>query len=68
MKAWTVTFTGHYPVGACAVVVATCVEEAWAFFHIDLKERGLEQSVPISNFVEVDLTKTHSTVILDGEY
>lgn len=67
MKVWTVKFTGHYPVGACAVVVAPTLAQAIEILTADLAYRGLKQD-HILDFVPLDLTVTQSTVILDGEY
>jgi len=71
LQAWTVTFAGHYPVGACAVVVAETFGEAVTALHEELEERdlmGKNANLPINAFEPLDMTVAKVTVILDGNY
>jgi hypothetical protein len=63
-------FTGHYPVGTAAVVVAKNLTEAKMLMNEQLSDNGLpalddQEGVKI---LKVDLDVYHAEILLDGEY
>jgi hypothetical protein len=63
-------FTGHYPVGTAAVVVAKSKSEAIMLMDEQLAESGLpaldeQEDVKI---LKVDLDVYHAEILLDGDY
>ncbi len=68
MRAWTVKFNGHHPVGACAVVVAPDLIYAAELMSKKLVDMGLGQPLPLSNFEEIFFATTSVKILLDGNY
>ncbi len=72
MKTFTFTgFTGHYPVGTAAVVVAEGLSAAWGLLSRELEKSGL----PAMNLdddaiqvVEMDSNTQKVEILLDGNY
>ena len=62
------TFSGHYPVGSAAVVVAENKQSAAAMLSEILTRNGLSQEVTPSSMMEVDLNKPNTYLLADGEY
>lgn len=60
-------FFGHYPVGTAAVIVAENLDDAVKILSADLVARGLSPA-QADQFVEIDLTKSASYVLCDGDY
>lgn len=69
MKVWVNTeFTGHYPVGTAAVVVAATAEDAARFLNSALAERGLDSSAEAGQFVQLKTSKEAVVILNDGNY
>lgn len=70
MKVFTCTnFTGVWPVGVAAVIVAKDRKEARKLFMEELDNRGLIQANPAGlTFEELPLSKSGVTVLNDGDY
>jgi hypothetical protein len=62
-------FTGHYPVGCAAVVVAETTLQAKYLLEAEIIKAGLvPQAINESDFNEIDPSKPSATVLLDGNY
>lgn len=62
---------GHYPVGACSVVVATTQTQAIDLLLQELKMDGLNLSGADLDALDIevlDTTKSHARLVLNGEY
>lgn len=70
MKVWTNNkFTGHYPIGAAAVVVAESAEDAAFYLALEFKKCGLKtEFAKAGDFEELPLKMGHVTVLCDGNY
>lgn len=69
MKVWTHNkFTGHYPVGAAAVVCGTTREDAAAQLEEALAQIGLKQRIEPQDLVEFEVFGSHVRVLNDGNY
>lgn len=69
MKVWTNTeFTGHYPVGTAAVVVADTREQAAGLLNAALEEANLVPTATAEQFTRVVTSRPHAVVLLDGNY
>ena len=69
MKTFTCnSFTGHYPVGSAAVIVAETRLKAVNSLNKELKSIGLKGDVTEDQLEEVDTTKRHITILSDGNY
>jgi len=62
------TFSGYYPVGSAAVVVAENRQSAAALLSEILKRVDLSQEVAPESMMEVDLNKTNAYLLAVGEY
>lgn len=58
-------FSGYWPVGAAAVVIAESVEQATELLSRELTDRALKFDGTLQ---EINTTKPHAFVLLDGEY
>lgn len=68
MKLWTNNkFTGHYPVGTAAVVVADTAQEAADFLNLFLAEAGIEQC-EAEQFEEMPFADGQVRILNDGNY
>ena len=67
MKTFSCTFTGHWPVGACAVVVAIDEQQAELDMRDALEREGLDRYQDLT-FVEIDTTDAHVRILLNGDY
>lgn len=70
---YTTSFSGHYPVGAAAVVVAPTEEVAYDMFVALLKEDGLwtqdnQLHFTLGSITEVDVTVPSSHMLVNGNY
>ena len=68
MNTYTVSFTGHYPVGACAVVVAKDRGHAKRLLNQLLQQKGLK---PVEDSKDVKPLRTdvaNATILNDGNY
>jgi hypothetical protein len=61
------TFTGHYPVGTSALVIAPTVEEATNMLNQKLANIGLPQKVESKDMIYVS-HKSQVIILNDGEY
>ena len=65
-------FTGHYPVGTAAIIVAKTIKEAAQQLMIELANRGLEQSIDVEQLTEVKPNQPGATpfalILCDGDY
>ena len=70
MKIWTNNeFTGHYPVGTAAVVVAKNADDAAFYLASELKKRGLKtKDAKAADFKELPLKMGHVSILCDGNY
>jgi hypothetical protein len=70
MKIFTNTeFSGHWPVGTSALIVAEDVESAKKLLFKELEKIGLAgQKLDDSGFVEVDPSSPIAIVLQDGDY
>jgi hypothetical protein len=69
MKVFTNTeFSGHWPVGTAAVVVAADADAAAFLLEKQLAKQGLSQKIKATEMVEIDLTTQGVTVLRDGDY
>ena len=68
MKIWTNTeFTGHYPVGTAAVVVAPTAEDAAIYLTTFLRENNLEDA-KAKDMEEMPFEGGQVKILCDGEY
>lgn len=70
MKVWTNNkFTGHYPVGTAAVVLAENAEAAAFYLALELEKWGLkaEDSKP-EDFKEIPQKLGQVRILCDGNY
>ena len=69
MKVWTNDkFTGFYPVGTAAVVVAESAKAAAALLNEKLREIGLPESANWRQFKVLPINKPFVRIICDGDY
>ena len=68
MKIWTnKKFTGFYPVGTAAVVVARDAESATEYLNLFLAEAGLGETTP-EDFEEMPHKEGEVRILCDGNY
>jgi hypothetical protein len=67
MKTFSCTFVGHWPVGACAVIVAVDEQQAELDMRNALEGGNLDRYQDLT-FVEIDTTEAQVLVLLDGDY
>lgn len=60
-------FEGRYPVGVCAVVVASDIEEARQLLDYQIHEKRLPAS-PDLTITKIDLSEPSAEILLDGDY
>lgn len=69
MKVWANTkFTGHWPVGSAAVVVADTPEFAAYLLNQELIGRKLDASAKAEDMVLIPTDRNHTVVLVDGNY
>lgn len=69
MKVWTNTqFTGLWPVGTAAVVVADTQAEAAVLLNAELDKRGLTGDATPEQFQPLKTNRPLAVVLRDGEY
>jgi len=69
MKVFTNSeFTGHWPVGTAAVIIAKDKYDAARILSNELFDFGLEQQIGIDNMIEVDVTEEKAIILRDGDY
>ena len=61
-------FTGHWPVGTAAIVVAPDSEQAARLLERKLDEIGLAQDVKADDMEEFKLHDGMVKILLDGDY
>lgn len=62
------TFTGHYPVGTCALVVARGQADAARQLEKELETRGLKQTISRDSMKLLDSDARHVVIVSDGDY
>lgn len=62
------TFTGRYPVGVCAIVVARSAHEAACILAEKLAHGGIPQAIMDRDMKELPLTGPRVLVVNDGDY
>ena len=67
MNVYVVKVTGHWPVGACGVVVAKDDFEAQGLLNIELEKQGLKPSV-CDEWQEIEIDKPQAVIVLNGDY
>ena len=69
LRVWSITsFTGHYPVGVAAVVVAKDAEDAAKLLTVELSAHGLEQEIKAKSMREVPMVIPMAFILADGNY
>ena len=69
MKVFTTTgFKGHYPVGTAAVVVAESKEKAAALLNVELKRKGLPDTVKSTDMRQLRQDRISVNILCDGNY
>lgn len=69
MKVWTNTeFTGHWPVGTAAVVVADTPNQACEALNAQLRSIGLPGNARSEDFRLIVTSKPNVTILRDGDY
>jgi len=69
MKVWLNTdFTGHYPVGTAAVVVADTAQQAAEMLNAALVEGGLTANSTPEQFTRLPTNSPRAVVLNDGNY
>jgi len=61
-------FTGHYPVGSAAIVVANDVNQAVDILNAQLRACGLPGDQKAEDLVVIDPNMPHAIILCDGEY
>jgi len=61
------SFTGHYPVGSAAVVIASGPQEAAAMLNAELRSRGLDGDVKPEDMLAMG-PDSSVRVLCDGDY
>lgn len=61
-------FTGHYPVGTAALVVAPNAAAAAVMLSDELVKQGLAQPVHASDMIELNVDDSSVIVLLNGNY
>lgn len=68
MKLWTNRkFTGHYPVGTAAIVVASDASSAADYLNLFLAEQGLPDTKP-EDFEEMQHREGEVRILCNGDY
>ena len=68
MKLWTNNkFTGHYPVGTAAVVVARDAASAAEYLNLFLSEQRLPETKP-EDFEEMKQAEGEVRILCNGDY
>lgn len=62
------SFTGHWPVGVAAVIVADDIYAARAALEKRLKVIGLDQRVDLTQLDPVDVEIASVRILCDGDY
>lgn len=69
MNVYTCTdFSGHWPVGTAAVIVAPNIKMARDKLHEVLKANGLAQDVATCTLHKLSLTQAGCVILNDGDY
>lgn len=69
MKVYTCkSFSGHWPVGTAAVVVAETADDAADFLEHALEKIGLAQLVSNDEMIELSMKEGTVTILCDGDY
>ena len=61
-------FTGHYPVGTAAVVIANDEDQACRMLEDILLENGLRQEIKPEMLKRVSMGATRAILLCDGNY
>ena len=61
-------FTGHYPVGTAAIIIASSVDEAIGLLEEELRSRGLRQRIRPEQLTVIDLGHPQALILQDGNY
>lgn len=61
-------FTGHYPVGAAAVVEAHDENEAAVLLNMELRKQGLKGDAESANMIAFPFPKEPVRVLVNGDY
>lgn len=69
MKIYTCTdFTGVWPVGVAAVVVADCAAAAEHMLNVALRARGLPGDAQVHEGAAIDVARPGVRILTDGNY
>ena len=69
LKIWTNTgFTGHYPVGVAAVIIATDAKHATKLLNEHLKSIGLPGDAKESGMRAIIATDARVIILNNGDY
>lgn len=61
-------FTGHWPVGVAAVVVATSAQQALEILNAELGKLDLPADAKIEDLQCVDVHSARAIILNDGDY
>lgn len=62
------SFTGQYPVGASAVIVAKSRKSAAHLLEEALAERGLRQKIDPKDLTQINTKLPEAIILQDGDY
>lgn len=69
MKVFTcTTFSGFYPVGTAAVIVAPNSKEAKEQLEAALAAKGLPQKIKLNDLKEIETFSVGTYILCDGNY
>lgn len=69
MKLWTcTTFSGHWPVGTAAIVIANNVDYACIALEDDLRKQWLSQTITPDMLEQVKFDAPKVIVLNNGDY
>ena len=63
-----ITFTGHWPVGTAAVVVANTQEQAAFLLEEELEKIGLKQKIDPKEMERISTYRPKTIILQDGNY
>lgn len=68
MKTFSCKFEGHWPIGACAVIVAVDEQQAELDMRDALEREGLDRDQDFMVFQEIDTSDAQVRILLNGDY
>lgn len=62
------SFTGHYPVGTAAVIVAEAPAKAAVLLNAELMNQGLKPTAKSDEMEELNITVAAAHILNNGDY